>query len=42
MSLFPRKRVKKSKFKLRTHIDRPVTEVEEKVKYYKVWPAGQE
>ena len=35
MSLFPRKRVKKSKFKLRTHIDRPATEVEEKVKYYK-------
>jgi len=35
MSLFPRKRVKKTKFKLRTHIDRLFTEGEEKVKHYK-------
>jgi len=35
MSLFPRKRIKKSTFKLRTHINKPITQVKEKVKYYK-------
>ena len=35
MSLFPRKRIKKTKFKLKTHINRPITQVKEKVKYYK-------
>ncbi len=35
MSLFPRKRIKKNKFKLRVNINKPARETEEKVKYYK-------
>ena len=35
MSLFPRKRVKKSKFKLRVNINKPARETEEKTKIYK-------
>tara|TARA_B100000287_G_scaffold264258_1_gene248700 strand:- start:1876 stop:2142 length:267 start_codon:yes stop_codon:yes gene_type:complete len=35
MGLFPRKRVNKRKFKLRTNYFRPALEVEEKTKTYK-------
>ena len=35
MGLFPRKRVSKNKFKLRTNYFRPPWEVEEKIKTYK-------